>query len=77
LDDLIVGSVEAESRAGKSYVIFGKTGSTAIELSAIDSGRGRFVINGENTADQISAAPLPLPIAERSIAVLSFLPKMT
>jgi hypothetical protein len=33
--------------AGKSYVIFGKTDSTAIKLSAIDSGIGGFVINGE------------------------------
>ncbi len=56
LDDLIVGSVEAESRAGKSYVIFGKTGSTAIELSAIASGTGGFVINGENTGDQSSVS---------------------
>jgi hypothetical protein len=33
--------------AGKSYVIFGKTDSTAIKLSAIASGIGGFVINGE------------------------------
>jgi hypothetical protein len=32
--------------AGKSYVIFGKTDNTAINLSAI--GTGGFVINGEN-----------------------------
>jgi hypothetical protein len=37
--------------AGKSYVIFGKTDNTAINLSAIASGTGGFVINGENTND--------------------------
>jgi hypothetical protein len=47
---------EAETRAGESYVIFGKTGSTAIELSAIASGTGGFVINGENTGDQSSVS---------------------
>jgi hypothetical protein len=51
LDDLIVGSAEAESSAGKSYVIFGKKDSVAINLSAIASGTGGFVINGENAND--------------------------
>jgi hypothetical protein len=56
LDDLIVGSIEAESRAGKSHVIFGKTDGTVIELSAITSGTGGFVINGENANDQSSTS---------------------
>jgi hypothetical protein len=59
LDDLIIGAQYAtpsgKSNAGKSYVVFGKTDSTAIKLSTIASGTG----------------------AERSIVVLSFLPKMT
>jgi hypothetical protein len=42
LDDLIVGAWGADpgskDQAGKSYVIFGKKDSTAIELSAIASG---------------------------------------
>ncbi|CAB9543647.1 hypothetical protein formerly called flagellar hook-length control protein FliK, partial [Bathymodiolus brooksi thiotrophic gill symbiont] len=54
LDDLIVGSAKAESRAGKSYVIFGKTDGTVINLSAI--GTGGFVINGENANDQSSTS---------------------
>jgi hypothetical protein len=33
--------------AGKSYVVFGKIDNTAINLSAISSGTGGFVINGE------------------------------
>ncbi|CAB9542320.1 hypothetical protein formerly called flagellar hook-length control protein FliK, partial [Bathymodiolus brooksi thiotrophic gill symbiont] len=55
LDDLIVGAWKADSNgeidSGKSYVIFGKIDSTAIELSAIASGTGGFVINGEHTLD--------------------------
>jgi hypothetical protein len=55
LDDLIVGAYGAnpsgKENAGKSYVIFGKKDSTAIELSAIASGTGGFVIIGENTND--------------------------
>ncbi|SGZ76788.1 Flagellar hook-length control protein FliK [Bathymodiolus thermophilus thioautotrophic gill symbiont] len=56
LDDLIVGADNASTvtsaYAGKSYVVFGKKGSTtAVNLSAIASGTGGFVINGENTFD--------------------------
>ncbi|SHE22239.1 Flagellar hook-length control protein FliK [Bathymodiolus brooksi thiotrophic gill symbiont] len=54
LDDLIVGAHQADPgkiNAGKSYVIFGKTDNTAIDLSAIASGTGGFVINGENASD--------------------------
>ncbi len=48
LDDLIVGAHNANSKTGKSYIIFGKKDSTVIELSAIASGTGGFVINGEH-----------------------------
>jgi hypothetical protein len=112
MDDLIVGAYGAnrsgKENAGKSCVIFGKKDSTAIELSAIASGTGGFVINGENAHDWsgfpvstagdingdglvetgkplqscafsplITNPPVPLAIAASSIAVLSFLPKMT
>jgi hypothetical protein len=40
-----------KSDAGKSYVVFGKTNNTAINLSDIASGTGGFVINGENAGD--------------------------
>jgi hypothetical protein len=40
------------AKAGKSYVIFGKKDSTTIDLSAIASGTGGFVINGENVNDE-------------------------
>jgi hypothetical protein len=55
LDDLIVGARNAglndKKEIGKSYIIFGKIDSTAINLSAIASGTGGFVINGENPMD--------------------------
>jgi predicted HTH transcriptional regulator len=55
LDDLIVGASlsdpSGKSKAGKSYVVFGKTDNTAINLSAIASGTGGFVIIGENEED--------------------------
>ncbi|OJA03420.1 integrin alpha, partial [Bathymodiolus thermophilus thioautotrophic gill symbiont] len=55
LDDLIVSAHHADpankSNAGKSYVVFGKTNASAINLSAIALGTGGFVINGENAND--------------------------
>ncbi|CAB5499863.1 hypothetical protein formerly called flagellar hook-length control protein FliK, partial [Bathymodiolus thermophilus thioautotrophic gill symbiont] len=55
LDDLIVGSFQADtnskSDAGKSYVVFGKTNESAVNLSVIAAGTGGFVINGENAND--------------------------
>ncbi|CAC9569768.1 hypothetical protein [uncultured Gammaproteobacteria bacterium] len=38
------------SKVGKFHVIFGKKDNTAIDLSAIASGTGGFVINGENVS---------------------------
>ncbi|OJA02995.1 integrin alpha, partial [Bathymodiolus thermophilus thioautotrophic gill symbiont] len=56
LDDLIVGAWLADptdnnSDKGKSYVVLGKTSTTAVNLSTIVSGTGGFVINGENAGD--------------------------
>jgi hypothetical protein len=50
LNDLIVGA-RGKLKAGKFYVIFGKKDNTTIELSAIASGTGGFVINGENMSN--------------------------
>ncbi len=50
LSDLIVGAKHANP-SGSSYVVFGKTDTTAIELSDITAGVGGFVINGENAGD--------------------------
>ena len=59
LSDLIVGAylsdpgTTARTNAGRSYVVFGKTGATAaVELSAIANGTGGFVINGQCASDQ-------------------------
>jgi FG-GAP repeat len=51
LADLIVGTPGSFTDAGHSYVVFGKTGNTAIDLSDIAAGRGGFVINGECAQD--------------------------
>ncbi|VVH60837.1 RTX toxins and related Ca2+-binding proteins, partial [uncultured Gammaproteobacteria bacterium] len=55
LDDLIVGAGSAnlngKSKAGKSYIVFGKQDADTIELSAIAAGKGGFVINGESAKD--------------------------
>lgn len=53
LDDLIVGGFNSNPSAGdwasRSYVVFGQTATTAINLSAITAGTGGFVINGDVT----------------------------
>jgi hypothetical protein len=69
------GANGAKSGTGKSYVIFGKKDSTTIDLSAIASGTGGFVINGENANDWSGVSALA--IVDRLIAVLSVLPKTT
>ncbi len=60
LVDLIVGARSSDpggdSNAGRSYVVFGQTGTTAVELSAIAAGTGGFVINGEGAGDFSGAA---------------------
>src|SRR5687767_8542735 len=51
LADLIVGArlsdPAAGSSAGRSYVVFGQTATSAINLSTIAAGTGGFVINGQ------------------------------
>ena len=37
--------------AGRSYVVFGRTVTAAIDLSAVTAGEGGFVINGECGGD--------------------------
>jgi hypothetical protein len=55
-DDLIVGADQADPNgrddSGASYVVFGKGDNTAVELSAIASGSGGFVINGRANGDR-------------------------
>ena len=55
LADLIVGAYNSDpnnlSNAGRSYLVYGQTGSSAIDLSNIAAGMGGFVINGQSAAD--------------------------
>jgi hypothetical protein len=51
LVDLIVSSANSISYAGRSYVVFGKANTDAINLSAIAGGTGGFVINGQLASD--------------------------
>lgn len=57
LDDLIIGAPLAGPGSsidfGAAYVVFGKTGTAAIELSQIALGNGGFVINGLATQDSL------------------------
>jgi Ca2+-binding RTX toxin-like protein len=59
LADLVVGAFGSDpasgADAGRSYVVFGRTGTTAVELSAIDNGVGGFVINGQTIGDHSGA----------------------
>jgi len=64
LADLLVGASGAEplglTYAGQSYVIFGKTNTTPIDLRDIEQGEGGFVIIGANfydfSGDAVSSA---------------------
>ena len=55
LADLIVGAYRSDpavgSDAGRSYVVFGRTSSSPINLSAIAAGSGGFMINGQGAGD--------------------------
>jgi hypothetical protein len=54
-DDLIVGAPYDDpngSASGASFVVFGKTDGTAVELSDIEAGSGGFVINGVSWGDR-------------------------
>ncbi|MBL4686179.1 MAG: FG-GAP repeat protein [Nannocystaceae bacterium] len=50
MDDLLVGAAFADPNgpaSGRSYVVFGKATTTAVELSDIAAGAGGFVLDGE------------------------------
>ncbi len=56
LSDIIVGVPYGDpvtgTDAGRSYVVFGRTISTPIELSAVAAGSGGFAINGQAMGEQ-------------------------
>ena len=54
LADLIIGAPESSffsNGTGHSYVVFGTTDTTAIELSDVAAGSGGFVIHGQSKED--------------------------
>ena len=61
LADLLVGAPLADltstkTSSGKAYVVFGKTGNTAIDLSAVAAGTGGFVMTGPTATSQAGLA---------------------
>ena len=52
LGDLIVGSYASSASVGRSYVVFGKTTNTTVDLTSVAGGTGGFVIKGVNAGDQ-------------------------
>ena len=55
IDDLIVGADGASPNglnSGASYVVFGKSTTTTVELSDVEAGTGGFVINGVSADDR-------------------------
>lgn len=56
LADLIVGAQSVAGLKGRSYVVFGKTATTAIELSAVAYGLGGFAITGQSTYDKFGVS---------------------
>ncbi len=60
-DDLIIAAQRADTNggvdAGRSYVVFGTSLTTPIQLSSVTGGTGGFVINGESD-DERSGIPV-------------------
>src|SRR6185503_17408821 len=56
LADLVVGARGGDPTtgfyAGRSYVLFGRSDGTPIDLSTIAAGTGGFVLNGQCASDQ-------------------------
>ncbi len=59
LADIIIGAYGADmvaDGAGRSYVVFGKTDPTPVELSAVAAGTGGFAMDGEAEFDKSGRA---------------------
>ena len=55
IDDILVsaeGDGSNGANAGAVYVVFGKTNTTAVELSAVAAGAGGFIIKGASAGDE-------------------------
>jgi hypothetical protein len=77
--------LSSRSKAGKSYVVFGKKDNTnAIELSDIAAGIGGFVtletdqpLSSSADSPMITKPPIPEEISDNSTRAVSFLPNTT
>jgi hypothetical protein len=70
LDDLIIGAYRAQNSSGKSFFVFGKKDNRdVVNLSAIESGTGGFVL--------ITKPPVPVTMFDRLMASVSALPNTT
>ena len=54
MDDVIVGA--PAGGPGRAYVVFGKGGTQAVQLSDVAGGMGGFVLEGESAGDQAGRA---------------------
>ncbi|PUE22798.1 hypothetical protein B9Z39_16890, partial [Limnohabitans sp. JirII-29] len=52
LDDFLIGAVDVGGSTGRSYVVWGTTATSVIELSDVAAGSGGFVINGISAGDR-------------------------
>ena len=68
LSDVIVGApqmvINGLATVGRSYVVFGKTGTGSILLANVAAGVGGFVIDGQTNTDSRD----PWTVAARSVA---------
>ena len=53
LADLLIGADLRNSAAGASYVVFGKVGGSAVNLSAVAAGTGGFAMYGQTASDRV------------------------
>jgi hypothetical protein len=59
LADLIVSAANSDKGngidSGRAYVVYGKTGTSAIDVTALERGVGGFVINGQSAGDLVAS----------------------
>lgn len=51
-----LGDTPGRPSCGRSFVVFGRTATTAVQLSSVVAGTGGFVINGANPGDKSGTA---------------------
>lgn len=58
LEDVVVGSPEnsAPNRAGRAYMVFGKSGGAAVDLESLSLNSAGFVIDGSSEGDELGTS---------------------